>query len=460
VDTDICRRPATELARRLRSRDIGAVELVDAHIERIERIDGGINAIPTRSFERARREALAADAALVRGDEVGPLHGLPIAFKDLQATAGIRTTMGSPLFTDWVPEADSLTVATLRAAGAIGIGKSNVPEMGAGSQTYNRVFGPTRNPYDPSLTPGGSSGGSAAALASGMIAIADGSDYGGSLRNPASFCNVAGFRPTIGLVPQEPSTGRAQGLSVTGPLGRTVGDVALVLGALIGRPIDATPLDDGALRRMRVAIAPSFAGLPFDPAVRRAFAGVPAVIEAMGCRVEEAEPSMEGADEAFLATRHASFGDDIRQITGGDPERLALVKPELRWHVEQSLRVGPADIAAAERARARIVDRFGAFMDGFDLLVLPVSQVPPFPVELTWPREIGGIPMTDYLDWMRSCWYISLTGGPAASVPAAFVDGLPFGAQIVGRPGDDIGVLRFAAAFEAASGELWRRTPV
>ncbi len=455
----MCRLSATELAARLRAREIGALELVDASIERIERLDPLINAIPTRTFERARAEAAAADAAMSRGESLGPLHGLPIAFKDLQETAGIRTTKGSPLLADWIPDADSVTVASLRAAGAICVGKSNVPEFGAGSQTYNPVFGPTRNPYDPSRTPGGSSGGSAAALATGMIAIADGSDYGGSLRNPASFCNVVGFRPSLGLVPQDPSAGRAPGLSVVGPLGRTVADVALVLGAMIGRSVDSTPPGDAELRRTRVALAPAFAGLPFDPSVRQAFAEVPAVVEAMGCQADEAEPPMEGADEAFMATRHASFGDEIRAIAGDEPECLALIKPEVRWHVEESRRIGPVELEAAERARARICDAFESFMRGFDILVLPVSQVLPFAVEETWPREIDGTAMPTYLDWMRSCWYISLTGAPAASVPAAFVAGLPVGVQIVGRPGGDRTVLRFAAAFEAASGELWRRDP-
>jgi amidase len=456
---ELIRRPATELAALVRSRSVGVAELVDAHIGRIERLDRRINAIPTRTFERARAEARVADIALARGYPVGPLHGLPIAFKDLQPTAGIRTTKGSPLLADWVPDADSATVAALRRAGAICLGKTNTPEFGAGSQTYNPVFGPTRNPYDPARTPGGSSGGACAALAAGMIAIADGSDYGGSLRNPASFCNVTGLRPTIGLVPGAPSTGRAVGLSTDGALGRTVGDVALVLGALVGRPVDATPFSPTRLRTMRVAVASSFAGLPFDPLVRLAFDGVPATLMAMGCSVEDAEPPMDGADEAFLAVRHATFGDEIAAMVGGDPVRIALVKPELRWHVEESLRIGPAELAAAERARAGIVAAFRAFMDRFDVLVLPVSQVPPFPVEQHWPREVDGVPMRYYLDWMRSCWYVSLTGAPAVSVPAAFVDGLPFGAQMVGRPGADGDLLRFTAAFELASGEPWRQAP-
>jgi amidase len=459
VDAEICRRPATEQAALIGSRQIGVEELIAASIARIERLDPVLNAIPTRTFERARIDARSADAALARDDDVGPLHGLPIAFKDLHATAGIRTTMGSLLLADWIPDADSITVASLRKAGAICLGKTNVPEFGAGSQTYNTLFGPTRNPYDTTRTAGGSSGGAAAALAAGMVAIADGSDYGGSLRNPASFCNVTGFRPTIGLVPEEPSTSRASGLSVTGPLGRTVGDVALVLGALVGRPIDATPLAESELRRLRVAVAPAFADLPFDPLVRRAFAGVPAILEAMGCRVEEDEPSMHGADGAFFAPRHASFGDQVRALVDDDPGRRALVKPELRWHMEESRRIGPVELAAADRARTRIVDDFGAFMGRFDMLVLPVSQMPPFPVDQPWPRQVDGVPMEHYLDWMRSCWYISLTGGPAASVPAGFVDGLPFGAQLVGRPGADDALLRFAAAFELASGEQWRHAP-
>jgi amidase len=209
-----------------------------------------------------------------------------------------------------------------------------------------------------------------------------------------------------------------------------------------------------------VAVAPSFAGLPFDPLVSRAFAGVPPILESMGCYVEEAGPPMESADVAFLATRHASFGDQVRELAGEDASRLALVKPEVRWHVEESRRIGPADLGEADAARQRIASSFPRFMDRFDVLVLPVSQVPPFPVEEHWPAIVDGVPMADYLGWMRSCWYISLTGAPAMSVPAAFVDDLPFGAQLVGRPGRDEDLLRFAAAFELASGEQWRRPPV
>jgi amidase len=463
---ELTRRPATELLALLDRRELSAAELLEAHLARIERLDHVLNAIPTRTFERARTEAIASDERRGGGAPVGPLEGLPVAFKDLQPTAGTRTTMGSRTLADWVPDADSLTVTRIREAGAIGVGKTNVPEFGAGSQTYNEVFGPTRNPYDPARTPGGSSGGAAAALAAGFIALADGSDYGGSLRNPASFCNVVGFRPTRGLIPdEEPDDG--VDLSTDGPLGRTVGDVALLLSVMAGPDPRGAPgtIDvRGETFRgpavevsgRRIALAPRFGGLPFQAEVSAAVERAGGIFAGLGCPVELAEPDLSGAEEAFLAPRHAAFRWTVLEYAA---DHLDLVKPEVRWHVDEGARVTPDDLARAASARAAIRARFRAFMDGFDALVLPVSQVLPFPVELTWPREVAGVAMPTYLDWMRSCWSISLLGAPAISVPAGFAGDLPVGIQIVGVPDNDLGVLQVAAAFELASGEPWRRAP-
>jgi amidase len=466
VTDELCRHPAVELAELLRRREVSAVELLEAHLERIERLDPLINAIPTRSFELARAEAREGDARLTRGEDVGPLHGLPVAFKDLQPTAGIRTTKGARALRDWIPDTDSLTVARMREAGAIGVGKTNVPEFGAGSQTYNPVFGPTRNPYDPSRTPGGSSGGAAAALAAGFIALADGSDYGGSLRNPASFCNVVGFRTTRGRVPdEEPDDGID--LSVDGPLGRTVRDVALLLSVMAGpdrRAAAGMLADPGEtfrdlvtdVRGRRTAFAPRFAGLPVEREVSAVVEAAAATFEAMRCRVEAAEPDVTDADIAFHAPRHVVFRMSIIEQLG---DRVADLKPELRWHLDEGARVTAEELAAAAAARARLRLHFATFMERFDALVVPVSQVLPFPVEVTWPRAVAGAPMATYLDWMRSCWYVSLLDAPAMSVPAAFVGELPVGVQIVGRSRDELGILQLAAAFEEASGELWRRPP-
>jgi amidase len=466
VTDELSRRPATELLELLGRRDLSAEELLEAHIERIERLDGRLNAIPTRSFDRARVEAIASDARRARGEPLRPLEGLPVAFKDLQPTAGIRTTMGTRALADWIPTADSLTVARLREAGAIGLGKTNVPEFGAGSQTYNEVFGPTRNPYDLARTPGGSSGGAAAALAAGFVALADGSDYGGSLRNPASFCNVVGFRPTLGLIPDEaPDDGVS--LSTDGPLGRTVRDVGLLLSVMAGAdPRAATRgpgvdpkaflAPEGPVAGRRIALAPRFGNLPYEPPVSEAVVAAGATFASLGCEVELAEPDLSGADVAFLAPRHVSFRAAVLETIGDHAE---LIKPEVRWHVDAGATVTADDLDRAASVRRELIGRFLAFMGRFDALVLPVSQVLPFPVEVTWPREVAGVPMPTYVDWMRSCWSISLLGAPAISVPAGFAGDLPVGIQIVGRPGDDLGVLRLAAAFETASGEVWRRAP-
>ena len=444
-------RTALELLDVLDRREASALEVVDAHIARIEAVDRVLNAIPTRTFERARDEARASDARRARREPLGPLEGLPVAFKDLQPTAGVRTTMGSRVLAEWIPEEDSLTVRRIREAGAIGLGKTNVPEFGAGSQTYNDVFGPTRNPWDPSRTPGGSSGGAAAALAARMLALADGSDYGGSLRNPASFCDVVGFRTTPGLIPDdEPSDGLS--LAVDGPMARTVRDVALLL-SVMAAPVTFEIPDDVDVRGRRIAIAPRFAGLPMEPDVTAEVEAAGARLERLGCIVEVAEPDMREARLAFLAPRHASFRRSILERVG---DRVDELKPELRWHVEEGAKVTPEDLAAAAAAKRRLGDGFRRFMDRFDALVLPVSQVLPFPIELTWPREIEGVPMPDYVEWMRSCWAVSLLDAPALAVPSGFrgPEGrLPVGIQLVGRLGAEQAILELGAAYELAAGE-------
>ncbi len=462
----ICFLTATQLTAHMRAGDLSASEVMEAHLARIERTNPRVNAIVTLTPERAMREARAADDALSRGEEVGPLHGLPVAHKDLVPTRGIRTTFGSRVFADFVPEEDALIVERLKGAGAISLGKTNTPEFGAGSQTYNEVFGETLNPYDPTKTCGGSSGGAAAALACGMLPIADGSDMGGSLRNPASFCNVVGFRPSPGRVPTWPDIAPGA-LSVDGPMARTVRDAALMLGAISGpdprSPISITepgsifsrPLErdfDG----VRVAWSRDLGGLPVDGAVTKVLDGQRHVFESLGCVVEDAEPDFQDADEVFKVLRAWRF----ELAYGGllDTHRDEM-KDTVVWNIEEGRRLSGPQIGEAERKRAELYHRVRAFMESYEFLILPVTQVPPFDVKQRYVTEINGEKMETYIDWMRSCYYVTATGLPAISVPCGFTpEGLPVGVQIVGRYRDDLGVLQLAHAFEEAT-DFWRRRP-
>jgi amidase len=457
---DLAYARATELVRLLGTRQISAVELMRATLERIERVNPGLNAIVTLCPERALDAAADADAKLVRGEALGPLHGLPIAHKDLVMTAGIRTTFGSTLFRDHVPEQDDLIVERLREAGALALGKTNTPEFGAGSQTYNEVFGETRNPYDPGKTCGGSSGGAAVALAAGMLPIADGSDMGGSLRNPASFCNVVGLRPSPGRVPAYPAPLAWSGLVVLGPMARSVGDCALLLSAMAGpdprSPISlaepgarfAPPLDRD-FAGVRVAWSRDLGGLPVDRRVTAALEAHRSVFADLGCDVEEAEPDFAGADAIFHVLRAWTFSVRFGNASAG---ALAALKDTIRWNIDQGRELTAAQVGEAEMQRTELYHRVRFFMETHEFLLLPVSQVPPFDLGERWVTQIEGVPMKSYIDWMKSCSYITLTGHPAISVPCGFTpEGLPIGIQIVGRHGDDRGVLELAYAFEQAT---------
>jgi amidase len=458
---------ATEQAALVARRELSARELLDAHLHQIDRVNPEVNAIVTVVAEQALAAAADADARAARGEPLGPLHGLPVAIKDTHTTAGIRTTFGSPIYASFVPDSDALVVQRLKAAGAVVVGKTNTPEFGAGSQTFNEVFGATRNPYDRTRTSGGSSGGAAAATACGMLPIADGSDLGGSLRNPASFCNVVGFRPSPGRVPVWPALRAWDQLTVQGPIARTVSDAALVLSAMAGpdprAPISiaqpgeafAPPLH-GEVAGARVACTPDLGRYPLDPAVRAVFDQVPTVLERLGCKVEEAAPDLGGADEIFATLRAAGFAVGYRAEYAQHRDQL---KPEVVWNIEQGLALDALAVAAAEAARTELYHRARAFMQRYDFLVLPTSQVPPFSVQERWVRRIDGVEQRTYIDWMASCYAITLTGLPAISVPAAFTpDGLPVGIQIVGRHHRDLDVLRLAYAFEQAT-HIGRRRP-
>ncbi len=451
------------MARRIRTGDLSAREVVSAHLQQIERVNPRVNAIVTLAAEQALERAREADQALARRQTPGILHGLPIAHKDLQLTRGMRTTFGSRIYRDFVPNSDSLLVERIRNQGAILLGKTNTPEFGAGSQTFNEVFGATLNPYDLTKTCGGSSGGAAVALACRMLPIADGSDLGGSLRNPASFCNVVGFRPSPGRVPSWPVAMGWSPLAVEGPMARSVADVAFFLSAIAG-PDPRSPIsidEPGArfaaplgrdFKNVRVAWWKNLGGLPIDARVTDAVHAQLDVFESLGCIVEDAEPDFSGADECFKTLRfwHSALAAVLR------PEvktHRHLVKETVLWEIERGEKLTGAEVARAEMKRTELYHRVRQFMETYQFFVLPVSQVPPFDVHEPYPTVIARVAMETYIDWMKSCYYISLVGNPAISVPCGFTrEGLPVGLQIVGRHHDDWGVLQMAHAFESACG--------
>jgi len=468
ADDELCDRPAVELAALLRDGALSARELLDVHLRRIERINPTLNAVVTLTPERAAAMALAADEHLAgTGTVLGPLHGLPVAHKDLAPVAGVRTTFGSPLFADHVPDHDQLIVRRLHLAGAVMVGKTNTPEFGAGSQTFNPVFGPTRNPYDLGRTCGGSSGGAAVALRCGLVPVADGSDMGGSLRNPASFCNVVGLRPSPGRVPVVPSVYPWGSLSVEGPMGRTVADVALQLSALAGpdplAPLSAgepgsafaPPLSPAELRGLRVAVSPRLGDLPVDPVVVAAVRATAELLAAEGAIVEEADPGWEGADEAFETLRAFQF----EMGYGGLYDRHGdQMKQTVRWNIEAGRALRGVDIGRAERLRGRLFERMAAFFGRYDVLLTCTVQVPPFTLDREWVDEIDGVQLDSYIAWMRSCSRVTVTGCPALSLPAAFTTGgLPVGVQLVGPYRQERRLLEMAAACEAVLGAGARR---
>ncbi len=468
-DIELCFTSARKLARMIRTRKVSASEVMQAFIGQIERLNPKVNAIVTFLPERALKEARALDRRLanMRTAALGPLAGLPIAYKDLVATKGIRTTLGSPIYRDSVPAEDAAIVKRLGAAGAITIGKTNTPELGAGSQTFNTVFGTTLNPYDPSKTCGGSSGGAAVAVATGMLPFADGSDLGASLRNPASFCNVVGFRPTPGRVPFYPSGDAFQTLAVLGPLARSVADTAFAFSAMagpdardpttIGEPgkVFARPLKRD-FRKVRVAWSRNLGGLPMDPRVTRTLGPQRKVFEALGCIVEEAEPDLADGDETFHTLRALGFLQKYGPLLKTQPDRL---KADVIWNIEQGLALTPEKIARAQGLRTQLFQALRAFLERYEFLLLPVSQVPPFAADAPYPKEIAGVRFDNYIDWMKSCYRVTVTAHPAISVPAGFTDdGLPVGLQIVGRYRDDFGVLQLAHAFEAET-RIYQRRP-
>ena len=468
-EADLCFLSATELAAKIRRRELSATEVVLAHLERIEDVNPSLNAVVTLDAEGALAAARRADDAQARGERLGPLHGLPVAHKDHFLTRGMRTTFGSPIFRDFIPDEDSLIVERQRRAGAITLGKTNMPEFGAGSQTFNEVFGATRNPYDPSKTCGGSSGGAAVALATGMVALADGSDLGGSLRNPANFCNVVGLRPSIGRVAQWPSQDAWNLLAVAGPMGRTVEDIALFLSVLAGSDArDPIALDGSGdafatvgqrdFAGTRVAWSKDLGGLPVERAVSEVLVSQRGTFEAIGCSVEDASPNLAGADEVFQTLRGIGFVNTFGDLLDRDPGSL---KDTIVWNTEYGRALTGVQVGRAAGIRSQIFARMHTFMERYEFIIAPVNQVVPFPVEQPYPTEIEGVAMESYLDWMRSCSWITVTGHPAISVPCGFTaGGLPVGVQIIGRYRDERGLLQFARAFEQRTQAGLRRPPL
>jgi amidase len=421
---------------------ISAVELVGAHLERINALNPQVNAIVTVDAQRAVEQAAAADA--LPPDRRGPLHGLPIAIKDTVQTAGMRTTFGHPLYTNNIPPVNDLHVERILDAGAILIGKTNVPEFAAGSHTVNRVFGPTRNPHDLTRSAGGSSGGAAAALAAHFVPIADGSDMGGSLRNPASLCGVVGMRPTPGLVADRSAPNGFNPLVTIGPMARSVSDVML-LWSVLHRPLSATsPLD---LRGMRVAYAPDLDSLvPVDPDVRDVLAATAGVLERAGAHVEHACPDLTNADVAFRHLRAAEFDANWHELAGQGPDVLVDFLAE---NVRAGAHLRGRDVIRAYEEITRLTRAAEDFFARYDLVLAPASQLPAFPLGWDWPREVDGVPMTDYLEWMRAAWLFTPLGIPTLSLPAGHTrSGLPVGAQLLTRAGSDETLLRIALSLE------------
>jgi len=466
---DICFLSAVEMSALIRKKKLSAREALDAHLKQIERVNPKVNAIVTLVADQAKDAARKADEAQAKGATLGALHGLPIAHKDLMETAGIRTTFGSPVYKDNVPKFDAMPVERIKRAGAITIGKTNTPEFGAGSQTFNRVFGATKNPYDLTKTCGGSSGGAAVALATGMLPIADGSDTGGSLRNPAAFCSIVGFRPAPGRV-CGPAKGNAWStLSTAGPMARNVGDVALLLSVMAGPdprcPIAITEPGskflanlDRSFKGVRVAYFKDLGGIPFDRRIRETVNAQRRVFESLGCIVEEAEPDWSGADEAFNILRAwnyaASYADLVR--THRDQ-----VKETVIWEVERGLKYTAAELARAHSLHAQVWDRMRVFQEKYEYFILPTTQVPPFDLTQEYVTEIEGVKMNSYIEWMRSCYFISILENPSISMPCGYTpEGLPVGLQIVGRHRDEFSVLQLAHAFEQATMSSRRKPAV
>ena len=447
MHTELIYNTAVDLRNLIVNGEVSCFEVVRDHITHIEKVNPTVNAIVTECFAQALSQARAQDASPTAKHL--PLAGLPIAHKDLVPTQGIRTTFGSTLFRDHIPEANDYIIDRIQAAGGISIGKTNVPEFGAGSHTYNRVFGPSHNPYDLTRTCGGSSGGAAVSLAVRMQPVADGSDLGGSLRNPAAFCNVIGFRPTNNVLPPRIDGENALNLAALGPMGRSIDDVHLLFMVLTGeatKQARIAALDPIDLTGLRIAYTKDFGSLPVVPEIRTQIDQVARSLEAAQAHVTEACPDLSGARDVFQTLRAVSFRN---RYDGFSPRQKTELKPTILWNMIAGLALQDEDIARAQKLRKEIKRRVSAFFDDYDLLLGPTTQVLPFPIPVEWPREIEGVQMNTYIDWMESCSWITTTECPALSLPAGFSpSGLPIGAQLIAPIGEDSRLLRIAKSVE------------
>ncbi len=464
----LIRMTAREVVARLAKGEVSPLDLIDLAEKRIAETDGAINALPTRCFERARDKAKALMQKRPVSPPPGYLHGLPVAIKDLAEVAGVRTTFGSPIYADHVPARSDLQVEILEAHGATVVAKSNTPEFGAGAQTFNEVLGTTANPWNTALTPGGSSGGAAAALAAGQVWLASGSDLGGSLRIPAAFCGVVGLRPSPGRVAHGQTALPFDPLSVAGPMARNVGDVALMLDAMSGEtfedPISLPPPATPFLRAIerpvapkRVAFHPTLNLTPVDPEVAEVCRRAAQSFAGLGAEVEEETLDFGDAEAMFQTFRAVGFAARHQPLLESHRDQL---KPEVIWNIEAGLKRSARDIAEAERGRTALWRRVLAFFEKFELLLCPTTLVPPFDHHQRYLSELGGVKFPTYVSWLIPTFAVTLTACPAISIPCGFTaSGLPIGLQMVGRPRGEAALLAAAHLFEQAH-DFHRRVPL
>jgi amidase len=458
---ELTRLTAREAVDRLVRREVTPLELVDAALARIAEVEPAVNALPTLAVERARAHAARLGAERPLPAARGWLAGLPIAIKDLMEVGGVRTTYGSPLYADHVPTASHPLVERLEAQGGIVLAKSNTPEFGAGGSTFNEVFGRTRNPWNTSLTCGGSSGGAAVALATGEVWLAHGSDLGGSLRGPASYCSVVGLRPSPGRVPRGARMHPFSPLSVEGPMARNVPDLALFLDAMAVEsaddPLSLTPPPEAFTTQVaapaaprRVAFSPDLGLGPVQRETKEICAAAARRFEILGAVVEEGDPGLQDATEIFMALRGLQFAIDRAPMLETHRDKL---KPDIIWNTEVGLKLTGGDIAAAERKRDALYRRVLAFFDRYDILVCPCRPVPAFDVMLRHPESVDGHKFETYIAASALTYAITLTACPALSIPCGFTsDGRAVGLQMVARPRNEAGLLQAAALFEQMTG--------
>ena len=474
--TEPCDLTATEARALIGRKELSPVDLLESCIGRIEAVDHAVNCMVARDYEGARATAKQAEAAVMRGDKLGALHGLPVGIKDLTATKGLRTTWGSTIFKDHVPEADGGFVRRIRAAGGIILGKTNTPEWGAGANTRNAVYGATGNPFDPAKSAAGSSGGSAVALATNMVPLCSGSDMGGSLRNPAGFCGIVGFRPTPGAVPSESRAQGWSGLGVEGPMGRNVADTALLMSVMAsddaGDPLatsvfgkqvraagDFYPQAPVDLSQVRAAFTPDFGFTPTEKHIRAVFAEKTALFRHRFGQAADATPDCSGANEAFEVLRAVGYLTIQLERYRSRPQDIG---PNIRANVEEGLKYSAADVARASELQTQIYRRWQSFFRDHDVIITPTITLSPRNWSELYPAEIDGVPTRTYFHWLSLAYAVTLPGHPAVSLPVGLDhNGMPFGLQIVGPRGGDAYVLAVAAQLEAAlAGDARTARPV